>query len=110
MAAETSASTLNPLESTVLQMVVDADRPLASSDVVTQMLERRVIAEPTILRAVDGLVARGLLVSRDGHLVATSTPQDVVRQERAVVAPAGGFRLGSSAVCEPWPPRPTKCC
>lgn len=103
-------SSLNPLERTILEMVLAEDAPIGPAAVVERMSERRVIGEATVMRAIDALVARGLLVREGEGLRATTTPQAVDQQERATIAPIGGFRPGFSPVCEPWPPRPTKCC
>lgn len=105
-----SSSGLNPLERTVLEMVLDSSDRLGPDAVLARLSERRVIAEQTVFRAIEGLVDRGLLVRDGDGLRATTTPQAIDQQERAVIAPAGGFRPGSSPVCEPWPPRPSKCC
>lgn len=105
-----SVSGLNPLERTVLELVLDAPEPLGPDAVLAHLSERRVIAEQTVLRAIEGLAGRGLLVRDGDALRATTTPQAIDQQERAVIAPTGGFRPGSSPVCEPWPPRPSKCC
>ncbi len=101
----------SPLERSVLAMVASATTPVTPLAVHETLAAGRVMAVETVTRAVDGLVARGLVArAADGTLSATTTLEDLDRQERTAIAPTAGFRPGLTPTCEPWPPRPSKCC
>lgn len=101
----------SPLERSVLTFVSAAPAPVTPQDVHGTLAAGRVMAVETVIRAVDGLVARGALArAADGTLTATTTLEELERKERTVIAPTAGFRPGLTATCEPWPPRPSKCC
>jgi len=101
----------SPLERSVLTLVSAASTPMTPVAVHEVLAADRVMAVETVTRAVDGLVARGALSrSGDGTLTATMTLEDLERRERTAIAPTAGFRPGLTPTCEPWPPRPSKCC
>ncbi len=104
-------SRTSPLERAVLTFVSSAATPVTPLAVHGTLAAGRVMAIETVTRAVDGLVARGALArAADGTLTAMTTLEALERKERTAIAPTAGFRPGLTATCEPWPPRPSKCC